>query len=315
MSRIRRPSTTFLSVFVSVVLLSASAAGAGDGRTEINQAGVVAAGGFPFGISQPGSYVLTSNLTVSDPDTDAIHIATDDVTLDLGGFTISGPVSCTGGTGGVAISCLPAGQGSGIVSDDIFNADVIRSNLIVRNGTIQGFAQNGILFFFHEFGFILQDVTISDTGEFAALLQGAVVRNSVLRQSGDVEIDQSVVSEVSAFGIDDDFTVNEAVVTQSTMSGGNANGVNAGAGVVVVDNTIRENGENGISCSFCLANGNAIDDNGLNGIQISTSGSFTGGYTNNVIFDHPGGVSASGGIYLFPNLCDGSTSSGACSTP
>jgi hypothetical protein len=298
-------------------LLCASAASAGDGRTEISQASVLAGGGFPFVISASGSYVLTSDLTVSDPDTDAIQIGVDDVSLDLNGFTIQGPVSCTGGTGGVTISCTPSGQGSAIVSDDIFNNNAKRSNLIVRNGTIRGFAQNGVLFFFHDFGFLLQDVTVAETGEFAALLQGAVVRNSVLRASGDVEIDSGVVAQVSAFGIDDDFTVNGTLVANSNASGGNSEGLLAGTGVAVVDSSIRDNEGFGISCTSCLANGNAIDGNGLSGIAISGAAGFSGGYTNNVINDHPSGdpVTGAGATYMFPNLCDGSTSSSVCDSP
>src|SRR6185295_16428367 len=41
----------------------------------------------PFTISQPGSYYLTANLTVSSGN--AITIAASGVTLDLNGFTIS----------------------------------------------------------------------------------------------------------------------------------------------------------------------------------------------------------------------------------
>ena len=44
----------------------ASLASAADGVIEINQASVKAAGGFPFVISQPGSYRLTGNLDVTD---------------------------------------------------------------------------------------------------------------------------------------------------------------------------------------------------------------------------------------------------------
>ena len=47
------------------ILLVAPPAYAGDGRTEINQAIVDAAGGFPFTISSPGSYVLTSDLAAT----------------------------------------------------------------------------------------------------------------------------------------------------------------------------------------------------------------------------------------------------------
>jgi len=314
MFRLGRSQTLGLALAVSL-LIPAVAARADNGRTEINQAGVIAAGGFPYLISQSGSYVLTSNLTVGDASTDAIHVGSDDVSIDLNGFTISGPVSCTGGTGGVALNCTPSGTGSAIVSDDIFNGDETRSNLIVRNGTIRGFAAHAVLFFFHEYGFLLQDLTISEVGEFAALVQGAVVRNSVLRQSGDVEIDHGVVSEVAAFGIDDDFTVNNTVVTQSTMSGGNGDGIRAGSGVLVVDNSIRENQGDGVNCNYCLASGNAIDSNGQNGLTITTLGGFFGGYTNNAIYDHPGGDPVSGGFYLFPNVCDGSTSSSGCDPP
>src|SRR5262249_37026265 len=51
----------------------------------------------PFTISQPGSYYLTTNLTVNNGD--AITIATNGVTLDLNGFTISSTFSNGTGTG------------------------------------------------------------------------------------------------------------------------------------------------------------------------------------------------------------------------
>jgi hypothetical protein len=51
----------------------------------------------PFTISQPGSYYLTANLTISSGN--AITIATNGVTLDLNGFTISSTASNAAGTG------------------------------------------------------------------------------------------------------------------------------------------------------------------------------------------------------------------------
>ena len=67
---------------------------AADGVTEINQALIEASGGFPYEITQPGSYLLTGNLTVPDADTTAIRVEATDVTLDLNGFAIIGPVQC-----------------------------------------------------------------------------------------------------------------------------------------------------------------------------------------------------------------------------
>src|SRR6266540_3776373 len=51
--------------------------------------------GFPVTLSVPGSYRLTGNLTVPDANTTAIQIAADNVTLDLNGFSILGPVVCS----------------------------------------------------------------------------------------------------------------------------------------------------------------------------------------------------------------------------
>src|SRR5262245_37418853 len=83
-----------------VVLVSPYTA---DGAVRIDQnralAGFVTSGdgpGFPVTLSQPGSYRLSGNLIVPDVNTTAIEITADGVTLDLGGFSIIGPVTCPG---------------------------------------------------------------------------------------------------------------------------------------------------------------------------------------------------------------------------
>jgi len=113
-----------------LVLLVPIAAHAGDGRLEINAA-CVAAGcfagdtpGFPVQITSAGSYLLTSNLTVPDADTTAITLGAG-ASLDLGGFTIAGPTSCTG----TPAVCTGTGGGSGISSG---------TQTSVRNGRITG---------------------------------------------------------------------------------------------------------------------------------------------------------------------------------
>src|SRR5688572_23105176 len=66
--------------------------------------------GFPVTITQPGSYRLTSNLTVSNENTTAIRITTNDVTIDLNGFRLKGPVVCSGPQG----NCNLGGTGAGV---------------------------------------------------------------------------------------------------------------------------------------------------------------------------------------------------------
>jgi hypothetical protein len=78
--------------------------------------------GFPVTISASGSYQLAGNLTVSDPNTHAIHITADHVTLDLGGFRIDGPSA--------------PGSGVGIYSDG--------ANITIVNGTVAEFGSGGV---------------------------------------------------------------------------------------------------------------------------------------------------------------------------
>src|SRR3954466_7347380 len=70
--------------------------------------------GFPVTLSQPGNYRLVGNLTVADVDTTGIQIVSDSVTLDLNGFTISGPALCTAGP---ATTCPAIGKGIGVSAD------------------------------------------------------------------------------------------------------------------------------------------------------------------------------------------------------
>jgi hypothetical protein len=60
----------------------------------INAAGTIT-------ISQPGSYYLTANVTITTAGAHGISIAADSVTLDLNGFVLG----CTSGNGGTAIVC------------------------------------------------------------------------------------------------------------------------------------------------------------------------------------------------------------------
>ena len=107
-----------------------------DGVVLINQSAALAGNvtpgdtpGFPVTISVSGSYRLSSNLIVSDPNanTDGIDISADNVTIDLNGFSIFGPVVCSGTQ--TVTSCSPQGHGSGISS---FNV-----NTVVLNGALK----------------------------------------------------------------------------------------------------------------------------------------------------------------------------------
>jgi len=61
------------------------------------------AGGFPLLITNPGSYRLTSNLTLPDENTIGILVNADDVTIDLNGFAVIGPVEREGSRNGAIL--------------------------------------------------------------------------------------------------------------------------------------------------------------------------------------------------------------------
>ena len=84
----------------------------------------------PYAITQPGSYYLTTNLVATF---NGITISTNDVTVDLMGFSLTG-----------------SQKGTGVLVDGKTNAPC--RNIVVRNGTIKSFsyglrlvnAQNGL---------------------------------------------------------------------------------------------------------------------------------------------------------------------------
>jgi hypothetical protein len=118
--------------FAAVTMLGfAATAGAVDGIIEINQAKVLAGGGsFPYKITASSagrSYRLTGPLTVP-ASTDGIDVTAPNVTIDLNGFTISGP--------GTTNAFAPYG-----VSAPALNA----GNATVENGTVTGFGRGVVI--------------------------------------------------------------------------------------------------------------------------------------------------------------------------
>ncbi len=158
-------------LLVALAVLRAGPARASDGSIEINAAKAGAGGvtsfdgpGFPVTLSAPGSYRLTGDLLVGDPGTGAISITSADVTVDLGGFTVSGCPS---------LPC-PAGAGSGIISS--------RDGSVVRNGRINGMGAEGIVL---QSRARVEDVDVAGNGGTGiTVLQGSVRRVSATGNAG-----------------------------------------------------------------------------------------------------------------------------------
>ncbi len=126
-----------LSLVLLAVSVSAAAAVVTITQTDVkkgNIPGTNGATGFPITIVKPGSYQLGSDLTIP-ANVDGIEINAPDVTLDLNGFTIHGPVTCIGY--GPSLQCSGATSGSGVTSS--------RENITVRNGVTRGFGAYGVI--------------------------------------------------------------------------------------------------------------------------------------------------------------------------
>jgi hypothetical protein len=143
---------------------------------------------FPIVISQPGSYKLAGNLVVP-AGVSAILIPSSDVTLDLNGFTVSGPVVCSYTS---SLTCnMTAAPIGGIVADG--------SNVVVRNGTVRGFQGNGLVIRQNS---VAEDlVLVGNANRAVRAEKGSTFRNvrAVMNANGGIEGDGVRVEAAQAF--------------------------------------------------------------------------------------------------------------------
>jgi hypothetical protein len=257
------------SVFIAaaIVLRLAGSAGATDGTIEINQAKVLAAGGFPYQINASGSYRLTGNLTVPANE-DGIDVTASKVTIDLNGFSISGP----GNSGATPIG---------------INA-VNPSQITVENGTVTGFGAGVEVGTFSILRNVHADANGNDIIALQSLIEGCTANNSS-------DTTANFGAGITCFG---------ACVISGNNAGGNAHDGIAcnGDGCVVTGNTMASNvGGIGIDVagSGGLVTGNTIVNNGA-GLSAKDSTTLYGGNVLN------GNTSInSGGTSQKNNLCSG----------
>ncbi|MDN3921245.1 hypothetical protein [Roseateles violae] len=181
---------------------------------------------FPITINQPGSYKLAGNLVVP-AGLNGIVITASDVSLDLNGFSVTGPVSC-------GQTCSAGGSTVGI------NATAMHAT--VRNGTVSGFGFAGV--YIGMFSATLEDLTVKSNGQYG------IMRNT----GGD---DQPVaMRRISALrnglcGISTKNTTIESSLANENLS----SGICGYGGVSVLDSTMSFNKVHGF-----YSNGAAFGD-------------------------------------------------------
>jgi hypothetical protein len=273
--------------FIGLVLLSQTVLGAPpkappvDGVVLINQDAALTGGvsgncdtpGFPVTICQPGSYRLSSNLTVPDANTNGILIDADRVSIDLNGFAISGPAVCTPFTN--PVECTTTGTGVGITN--------ARSTTgTIRNGTVRGMGRSGI------------ELTGFGDSHNTILVDGVHAESNAGPDGAGIQVHGGSVTNCTATTNAGDglrLDVGNAISNMIRFNG--RNGISGGG--VVSDNTVYSSGQNGIAGAANVFN-NSVSFNlgfALSGVQA---------YRGNVLLSGGGGF-VSGGTSLGQNIC------------
>jgi hypothetical protein len=121
--------------------ITAALACAGSVQAQTMIGGGKTAPTFPIVISQPGSYKLAGNLNVTAAGVPAIQINVPNVSIDLNGFYIQGPNSCTSNWTTKAVTCtLPFDA----AASGIAGKEGVAYNVNVFNGAVRGFAGHGV---------------------------------------------------------------------------------------------------------------------------------------------------------------------------
>ena len=273
-----------------------------DGVVEINQAAVLAAGGFPYQIQAPGSYRLTSNLDLrglpNPESTTAILVSVADVSIDLNGFAIIGATVCSGLPPVDPVTCAPTGSGRGISATGARNT--------IANGVVRGMGNRGVVC-----GELcrVERVKVEDCGLTGIEAgSGATVAGNKVRNNATVGI-------VTGTGA----VIHDNVADQNGSNGisaeggadisGNTSMMNRVAGIVMNTtstaraNVVSQNRGDGITgTSGNLARDNVARGNGGFGINFGGVGA-TSGYVNNVFGANTLGAT-NGGVSLGLNACD-----------
>jgi Right handed beta helix region len=196
----------------------------------------------PYTVTNPGSYYVTTNLTGAIGN-DGIDIKTNDVTLDLDGFTLQGV----------------AGSGAGI---NVLNP---ATNLVIRNGVLDSWGGNGV------------NATNGYNSQFERLRESNSGGAGLATGSNCVVL----VCSVSANGGNGIEVGNSCAVKDCTANAngqGNNFGIEVGNNCIVKDCTACGNSTGGINVqgNDCLIAGNNCSGNGritsANAIGISIGG-------------------------------------------
>jgi len=195
-----------------------------DGQIEITQMPSTI---FPIIIYQPGDYILTTNIVVSDPNVYGIQINADDVTLDLNGHTITGP-----------------GEVNGPKSIGIYASD--KNNIAVMNGTVEKFFQGlNLCCAYHLVKEINADHNVSD----GIIIDSSTLANCTANNNGSNGIratSSTITGCITNFNGNHGSEINSSSITNCTANINGVHGIYAINMNKIEENCLQKNGGYGL---------------------------------------------------------------------
>ena len=232
-----------LHLSMLALALTPFVAHAAGGAFEINQDCIAVgcfvgdAAGYPVTITQPGTYVLTSDLAPSGNQfIETIIVTAAPVDIDLNGHTIEGGATCSGTP--VTAACTGFTGYTGIA----MSHGGVLGNFHVHNGRIHGFRNAGILASDSASGSSFEQLVLSENA-FGIGVSGAAgtdaghIRDCQIVRNSTTGVTASAGSRSRTF------------VENSTISGNQFFGLYLGSGSVVTGSRINDNGQVGIDCT------------------------------------------------------------------
>lgn len=255
-----------------------------------------------FIISQPGSYYLGANLNVPSGKS-GIRIDVSNVTVDLNGFTVSGPAAGGGGSAaGVTVGAL------------------FLSGLTVRNGRVRQMGSVGIGLGGASLSRV-EDITATgnsnigvSVGDRSMVTRVVADSNSpaVFNPAGISAGSQCVVSQCSAIGnAGNGILVGEtSIVSECVATGNQQGGISGSLGAVVLGCTVMNNAQVGIALLYSsLVESCTVASNGGRGIEITFNSTVQGCTVRD---NHNGGIAIGEGSVV--DRCTSSFNTGPNNT-
>ncbi|HZW08785.1 MAG TPA: right-handed parallel beta-helix repeat-containing protein [Phycisphaerales bacterium] len=259
-----------------------------------------------YRITQPGSYYLTGNVGVAAGKI-GIEIASDDVTLDLGGFSVSGGLACiialhpngpgtpltgirvTNGSvrGATAYGCgLPFADGSHVENLTALECDVgvqVGEGCTVRGCTARG----GRTGFQADQASIFRDCSASENEETGFLLlgDGGVLSGCMAAHNGGLGY---LLGQASS-------------ITNSVAMSNDMGGFAVLQDCIVADCTAKDNGGIGVQTGQgCVVRNTASSYSGTHGIEVSSLTTVEGCTTR---YNGHDGINAGWQCRIVSNTC------------